>query len=481
MHASSASLRCGRLSPGASFLVRGFRDRRRAPCHVASARLASQADVSSDEAARRGERVADANLTPGARGFADDGDVPRSVADDGKVALKAMRFEEVEAYLESIGERPGRASQLFGHMYRRGKFTERVRDMADVSAAFRDKLARRATFDGDLELESVKLATDGTRKILYRLKNGGGVVESVLIPSETDGTGRTTVCVSSQLGCAMNCQFCYTAKMGLRRNLTTSQIVEQIVHAKRMAESEDPRAAPVVTNVVFMGMGEPLHNIDAVLAAVDILTDPRGLALSHNKVTVSTSGLVPEMERYLRESRGSLAVSLSATTDEIRSWIMPINRKYNLERLIGALAEHFPRKGAGRHQRQVFFEYIMLAGVNDSSEDADRLLDIAKRVPCKFNLIYFNTHEGSEFRCSDAGTIEAFRERLTAGGAACTIRRSRGDEEMAACGQLGSPDAPEDWKPAPPRMRKPRRLREAEEGAAEGAGGSETVAASARG
>ena len=173
-------------------------------------------------------------------------------------------------------------------------------------------------------------------------------------------------------------------------------------------------------------------------------------------------------------------MSLSATTDEIRSWIMPINRKYNLERLIGALAEHFPRKGAGRHQRQVFFEYIMLAGVNDSSEDADRLLDIARRVPCTFNLIYFNTHEGRELRCSDAATSEAFRERLTAGGAACTTR-SRGDAEMAACGQLGSPDAPEDWKPAPPRMRKPRRLREAEEGAAEGAGGSETVAASARG
>ena len=163
------------------------------------------------------------------------------------------------------------------------------------------------------------------------------------------------------------------------------------------------------TNVVFMGMGEPLHNVDAVLTAVDVLTDPRGLAFSRNKVTVSTSGLVPEIERYLKESSGSLAVSLNATTDEIRSWIMPINRKYNLERLLGTLRENFPRRGAGRHQRHVFFEYILLAGINDSDEDAERLLEISRSMPCKFNLIYFNTHEGSEFRCSDEATIKAFQ------------------------------------------------------------------------
>jgi len=177
---------------------------------------------------------------------------------------------------------------------------------------------------------------------------------------------------------------------------------------------------------------------------------------------VSTSGLVPEIERFLNESQGSLAVSLNATTDEIRSWIMPINRKYNMASLLGVLGDHFPRRDLGRHQLQVFFEYIMLAGINDSNEDAARLLEISRRVPCKFNLIYFNTHEGSEFRCSDRETIKAFRKRLVEGGAMCTIRQSRGDEEMAACGQLGSPDSPEDWKPPPPRLKKPRRLREAE-------------------
>lgn len=196
-----------------------------------------------------------------------------------------------------------------------------------------------------------------------------------------------------------------------------AQIVEQVVMARRLTGGglRPPSAAAAagattdaagvgagaassntteeVTNVVFMGMGEPLHNIEAVLAAVDILVDTRGLAFSRNKVTVSTSGLVPEIERYLNESQGSLAVSLNATTDEIRSWIMPINRKYNMERLLGVLKDRFPRRDMGRHQRQVFFEYIMLAGINDSDEDAERLLEISRMVPCKFNLIYFNTHE----------------------------------------------------------------------------------------
>ena len=145
---------------------------------------------------------------------------------------------------------------------------------------------------------------------------------------------------------------------------------------------------------------------------------------------------------------------------------MPINRKYNLERLLGVLRDNFPRQNAGRHQRHVFFEYILLAGINDSDEDAKRLLEISRSMPCKFNLIYFNTHEGSELRCSEDATIKAFRQKLVDGGAMATIRASRGDEEMAACGQLGSPDAPEDWKPAPPKLPKPKRLREQDAAAA---------------
>lgn len=473
MRATAAALRMTCAAP-AGFRRRhvlggsGHQRHHRRPVAVVAARLADLASVDAAEAERRGASVADAELDPETHTALRKGETPRSV--DNRVALKGMRYEEIEEWLTSVGERPQRAAQLFAWMYRRGKLVERAEDMADVSLAFRDKLARVASLEGDLEMTEVREAADGTRKVLYRLKNGGGVVESVIIPSNVPD-GRTTVCVSSQLGCAMNCQFCFTAKMGLRRNLTAAQIVEQVVNARRLTgggagATKAAGAREEVTNVVFMGMGEPLHNVEAVLAAVDILTDTRGLALSQNKVTVSTSGLVPEIERYLRESRGSLAVSLNATTDEIRSWIMPINRKYNLERLLGALRDNFPRVGAGRHQRQVFFEYICLAGINDSDEDAERLLEISRSMPCKFNLIYFNTHEGSEFRCSDEDTIRAFRRKLVEGGAMCTIRQSRGDEEMAACGQLGSPDAPEDWKPAPPRMKKPKRLREEDAAAA---------------
>jgi len=470
--------------------------RRRASISTAAA---LSAEMDREEASRRGAAVADADLRPSARAHLPVGEVPRSVATEAggetggggdralaKVSLKGMRYADLERWLAEIGEKPSRATQVFNWMYRPGKLVADVRDMADVSAAFREKLASLATVDGDLEMRDVRTSADGTKKVTYALANGGGVVESVIIPSNVPG-GRTTVCVSSQLGCAMNCQFCFTAKMGLRRNLTAAQIVEQVVHARRLAEADDEASwsagggeeeeedgtstatrrrtrtgGEVVSNVVFMGMGEPLHNIDAVLAAVDVLLDDRGLGFSKNKVTVSTSGLVPEIERYLAESQGSLAVSLNATTDEIRSWIMPINRKYNLERLLGALRANFPRRDGGRHQREVFFEYIMLEGVNDSAEDADRLVAIARTLPCKFNLIYFNTHDGSEFRCSDRETILAFRDRVVAAGVTCTIRQSRGDEEAAACGQLGSPDAMEDWKPSPPRMKRPKRLREME-------------------
>ena len=369
---------------------------------------------------------------------------------DGRAQLKGMRRKELGRWLESVGEKKSRADSVFAAMYRD------LADEGDVSGdgRFGDKFAARlerlASVDGDLRLGEVRRASDGTRKVTYGLAGDeGGVVESVLIPS-TSGR-RTTVCVSSQLGCAMNCQFCYTATMGLRKNLTAAQIVEQVVRARRMCGEDEE-----VSNVVFMGMGEPLHNIDEVLKAVDILLDEKGLAFSRNKVTVSTSGLVPQMERFLRESEASLAVSLNATTDYIRNWIMPINRKYNLASLLGLLRREFPRTSLGRHQRQVFFEYIMLQGVNDSDEDADRLIEIASTIPCKINLIYFNTHDGSEFKCSDQERIAAFRQRVSDAGVTCTIRVSRGDEQMSACGQLGSPGDVANWKPPPPRMRDPR-------------------------
>ena len=400
-----------------------------------------------------------------------------------KVALKSMTREEIALFLESINERSSRVEQIIEAMYRRDFGTNRYRAEIDemsetVSEKFREKIKGCASFSGDLKLDSINIAKDGTRKITYELMDGG-IVESVIIPplpeeedDDDDGNNnnkqrrRTTVCVSSQLGCAMNCQFCFTAKMGLRKNLTANQIVQQVINARDIVGDE-------VTNVVFMGMGEPLHNTDNVLKAVNILTDAKGLAFSKNRVTVSTSGLIPGIKRFLDESDCMLALSLNATTNEIRNWIMPINRKYPLEDLLGVIRERFPpiddergneannkqkESQKSRRQQRIFFEYIMLANVNDSFEDADRIIEIAKTIPCKVNLIYFNTHEGSEFYCSNQEHILAFRNYLLDNGVLATIRKSRGDEEMAACGQLGKPEDEANWKPQPPRMKPPKSL-----------------------
>lgn len=264
-------------------------------------------------------------------------------------------------------------------------------------------------------------------QILFRLDDGL-VIETVVIPCDRD---RTTVCVSSQVGCAMNCQFCYTGRMGLKRNLTTAEIVEQAVVARRLFTSE---VGPI-TNVVFMGMGEPLQNIENVIKAADIMVDGQGLHFSPRKVTISTSGLVPQLKRFLRESRCVLAVSLNATTDEVRNWVMPINRKYNLSLLLDTLREEL----ALRRNFKVLFEYVLLAGVNDSIDDAKRLVDLVRGIPCKINLITFNPHSGSLFRPTKDEKMVEFRNVLAQAGCVVFTRPSRGDDQMAACGQLGSP------------------------------------------
>lgn len=277
-------------------------------------------------------------------------------------------------------------------------------------------------------VKDIVKASDGTRKILFTLEDGL-VIETVVIPCDR---GRTTVCVSSQVGCAMNCQFCYTGRMGLKRNLTAAEIVEQAVFARRLFSDE----VGSITNVVFMGMGEPLQNIDNVLKATDIMVHGQGLHFSPRRVTVSTSGLVPQLKRFLRESNCSLAVSLNATNDEVRNWIMPVNRKYNLALLLDTLRQGLRSK----RNYKVLFEYVMLSGINDSMEDAKRLIDLVQDIPCKINLISFNPHSGSLFRpTSDEKMIE-FRNTLAAAGCVVFMRLSRGDDQMAACGQLGIPD-----------------------------------------
>jgi len=372
-----------------------------------------------------------------------------------RVALLGMRRAEVAAWLKPEDERPvSRAEQVFATLYRHA---EPLGTAKAVSRHFRAKMEVLADTSGDLSLASVATAADGTRKLVFKLADaGGGSVESVIIPARNGE--RTTLCVSSQLGCALNCQFCLTARMGLRRHLSAAQIVGQVLAAKQLLKKEG--GAPL-DNIVFMGMGEPLHNLEAVLSAVDILVDPAGFAFSRNRVTVSTSGLVPPLRRFLAESPANLAVSLNATDDRVRSWIMPVNRKYPLADLLRALRDGFPRVGAGRGQDRVFFEYVMLDGVNDTDDDKRRLMDIATSLPCKVNLIEFNAHHGSEFKPSPHERVVAFRDALAAAGITATIRESRGDDAMAACGQLGRPDEKEAWVPSPPRMKPPKEMREA--------------------
>eukprot|EP00268_Persea_americana_P012358 TRINITY_DN15204_c0_g1_i1.p1 TRINITY_DN15204_c0_g1~~TRINITY_DN15204_c0_g1_i1.p1 ORF type:complete len:239 (+),score=39.68 TRINITY_DN15204_c0_g1_i1:946-1662(+) len=219
--------------------------------------------------------------------------------------------------------------------------------------------------------------------------------------------------------------------MGLRKHLTAAEIVEQAVFARRLFSSE----IGSITNVVFMGMGEPLHNIDNVIKAAAIMVDEQGLHFSPRKVTISTSGLVPQLRHFLRESNCALAVSLNATTDEVRNWIMPINRKYNLGLLLETLREELRFK----HNYKVLFEYVMLSGVNDSTEDAKRLIELVRDIPCKINLISFNPHSGSQFKPTPEDKMIQFRNVLAEAGCVVFLRLSRGDDQMAACGQLGKP------------------------------------------
>ncbi|XP_054775817.1 uncharacterized protein LOC129284381 isoform X1 [Prosopis cineraria] len=343
-----------------------------------------------------------------------------------KLLLKGMTYTELEKWVQSHGYRPGQAMMLWKRMYGNNIWAYHSDELEGLNKDFKKMLSENAEFRA-LSLKEIRTASDGTRKILFTLDDGL-VIETVIIPCDR---GRNTVCVSSQVGCAMNCQFCYTGRMGLTRHLTAAEIVEQAVFARRLLTSE----VGLITNVVFMGMGEPLHNIDNVIKAADIMVHEQGLHFSPRKVTVSTSGLVPQIRRFLHESNCALAVSLNATTDEVRNWIMPINRKYKLDLLLQTLREELRFK----HNYKVLFEYVMLAGINDSDEDAKRLVDLVKGIPCKINLISFNPHSGSLFRPTKDERMIEFRNKLAEAGCTVFLRLSRGDDQMAACGQLGKP------------------------------------------
>jgi 23S rRNA (adenine2503-C2)-methyltransferase len=365
-----------------------------------------------------------------------------------KTDLKNLTLPALEQFLQGQGKERFRATQVFKWIYQKdaGSFDE----MTNISKNLRKELDETA-FISNLEPEAVEEGSDGTRKYLFNLCDGNGV-ESVLIPIE----GRNTLCISSQAGCAMGCEFCLTGTFKLTRNLTTAEIVNQIMAVKRDllrnppvlsvnggggsgtyddgedSEDELPRSPADIRNIVLMGMGEPLHNLDNVLPAIRIMIDGNGLQLSNRRVTVSTCGLVPEMERLGREIPNvNLAVSLNATTDELRDRIMPINRRYPLKELLRACRE-FPLPG----RRKVTFEYVLLGGLNDSLEDAKRLLRLISDIPNKVNLIPFNEFEGSSFRAPTRAAIDVFHKYLIDRHVTVITRDSRGNDISAACGQL---------------------------------------------
>jgi 23S rRNA (adenine2503-C2)-methyltransferase len=289
-------------------------------------------------------------------------------------------------------------------------------DMSNLSKDFRQELERSA-WVSSLEPEVVEVSSDGTQKYLFRLADGA-TVESVLIPDED----RTTLCISSQVGCAMGCGFCLTGTFNLTRNLTTAEIVNQVSAVKR----REP-----VRNIVFMGMGEPLHNLDNVIRALKILIHPDGFQISSRKVTVSTAGLVPEMARLGESVTVNLAVSLNATTDETRDRIMPINRRYPLKELLAA-CKAFPLPS----RRWITVEYVMIRDVNDSIDDARRLVRLISAFPSKVNLIPFNKHEGCSFKAPSQDSIDRFHKFLLDKHITVITRSSRGSDISAACGQL---------------------------------------------
>jgi len=331
-----------------------------------------------------------------------------------KQDLKNLTLQELEAFISGLGKERYRAKQIFKWLYQMDATS--FAEMTNVSKEFRTTLEGKATV-GNLVPEAVEASEDGTRKYLFRLSDGQAV-ESVLIPDED----RNTLCISSQVGCAMGCAFCLTGTFNLTRNLTTAEIVNQVCAVKREAP---------VRNIVLMGMGEPLANLGAVIPAVKILTDPDGFQFSTRKVTVSTSGLVPEMAELGRQVTVNLAVSLNATTDEVRSRIMPVNRAYPLKELLAA-CKAFPLPS----RRWITVEYVMIRDLNDTMEDAKRLVRLISNFPCKVNLIPFNEHEGCGFKSPTRESIDRFHKYLLDKHVTVITRSSRGGDISAACGQL---------------------------------------------
>lgn len=334
---------------------------------------------------------------------------------DTRIDLKNLTLEELTEFLAGLGKERFRAGQIMRWMY--GRLTDDFEAMSDLSKALRAELRQRARVSR-LPVEAVQESRDGTRKYLFRLEDGE-TVEAVRIPMEDD---RCTLCISTQVGCAMGCRFCHTGSFGLQRDLTAGEIVNQVCAA--MADGP-------VNNIVLMGMGEPLHNLDNVVKALQILYLREGFDFSPRRVTLSTAGLVPEMLELGRRIRVNLAVSLNATTDEVRDRLMPVNRRYPLKQLMAACRE-YPLQP----RQRITFEYILIRDVNDSDQDARRLIRLLHGVKAKINLIPYNEHPASSFRAPTPERVTRFQEILLDRGMVAIRRASKGQDIAAACGQL---------------------------------------------
>jgi 23S rRNA (adenine2503-C2)-methyltransferase len=351
--------------------------------------------------------------------------------------LRSLTPAELAAHLKADGSPAYRGEQVFRWLHEHAVGS--TDEMTNVPQAQRDALATRMPLR-PLRVDVVQEARDGTRKLRFRTVDDRAI-EAVLIPGDQrvdqseeqsePESDRLTLCVSSQVGCAMDCGFCATATLGYGRNLTAGEIVEQVYQATKLAGRRP-------TNLVFMGMGEPMHNLDNVTRALALLQHPWGLHFSPRRITVSTVGLVPGIEKLGQlKPPPNLAISLNATTDEVRDRIMPVNRKWPIAKLLEA-ARKFPLG----HHRYVTFEYVLLAGVNDTDADADRLVRLLRGIACKVNLIPWNPFPGPEFERPSPERIRTFQERLRAAALPVYIRTPRGDDIDAACGQLAArPDA----------------------------------------
>ena len=334
--------------------------------------------------------------------------------------LLGLSRQELEVFFIGWGEKPFRARQFMQWVYQRGVLD--FAEMSDMSRALRERLLAECVLELP-QVESEQRSADGTIKWLLNMGASQGI-EMVYIP-EPD---RTTLCISSQVGCALDCAFCATAQQGFNRNLGAAEIVGQVLLANRILQAEGRQ----ISNVVFMGMGEPLANYRAVVPAARVFIDDLAFGLSRRRVTISTSGLVPQIDRLGEDCNVALAVSLHAPNDALRDELVPINRIHPIEELLAACWRYASRQSA----RQITFEYVMLDGVNDRPEHADQLVRLLRGRPAKVNLIPFNPFQGTRFQRSPAPVIDAFRDRLNQRGLRTTTRRTRGDDIDAACGQL---------------------------------------------